>query len=159
MKHLIVLFLTILCCTSCMTQSKTFLAFKHDVDDSDIRLFREEKSVSNYSPYFDLKDLMEFTNNGITVENLDSVQCMYEKIKKQEMSKNNCEVYEVEYSIDKDTLNQRVYIIYRRHFKITHDNEVLKRMHYQIEQNIIRFINNNNFISNKIDKDTSLIKH
>jgi hypothetical protein len=53
-----------------VTPSQSFLANKHCVTQKEITMLQEKRIVKPYSPYFDLKKLVEFTNKGgITIEN------------------------------------------------------------------------------------------
>ena len=143
MKQFIALILTLSICVSCATHSQTFLANKHKVNDDEITMIQETKIVSPYSPYFELKKLVEFTNKGITNENYDSLKCVYEKL--QNCGKQtNCMAYDVLYAYKNDTLSQRVYFINNKSYNITHDNDIIIKMNRKIKCNLYRFKNNKN---------------
>lgn len=151
MKQLIALFLTLFICVSCVTPSHSFLAKKHNVSESGINMIQSTRAVSPYSPYFELKEFMEFTNKGITTENYDSVKCVYDELLKVRNLKSNCVAYDVLYELDTDTLKQRVYFIDGRYYDIRHDNDIIDKMNDVIKLNILRFeISNNHYVTQDI---------
>jgi hypothetical protein len=143
MKQFIALILTLIICVSCVTPSHTFLANKHCVDDREITMIQETKSVSPYSPYFELKELVEFTSKDITNENYDSLKCVYSDLQKCE-NKSNCVAYDVLYIYANDTIKQRVYFINNRTLRVTHDNDIIIKMNRQVRCNLYRFNANKN---------------
>jgi hypothetical protein len=158
MKHIIALILTLIICVSCITPSQTFLANKHCVNDWEITMIQEKKTVAPYSPYFELKKLVDLTNKGITIDNYDSIQYVYSNIQKNE-NKSNCIAYDVIYEIDSDTLSQRVFFIDGHSNKVTHDNDIIIRMNRQVKRNIYRFLEsyNKNIMYTKIQNDSIFI--
>jgi uncharacterized protein YcfL len=143
MKQYIALILTLIMMVSCVTPSQTFLANKHSANGKEIKMIQEKKSVSPYSPYFELKNLVEFTSKGITDENYDSLRCVYDDLQNRE-NKSNCVAYDVLYSYNNDTITQRVYFINNRTVRVTHDNDVIIKMNRQVRCNLYRFNVNKN---------------
>lgn len=143
MKQFIALILTLIICVSCVTPSHTFLANKHCVDNREITMIQETKSVSPYSPYFELKELVEFTSKDITNENYDSLKCVYSDLQNCE-NKSNCVAYDVLYTYANDTIKQRVYFINNHTLRVTHDNDIIIKMNRQVRCNLHRFNVNKN---------------
>ena len=143
MKQYIALILTLMMCVSCVTPSHSFLANKHCVDDREIRMIQETRTVSPYSPYFELKKLVEFTSKDITIENYDSLRCVYDDLQMSD-NKSNCTAYDVLYMFNNDTIKQRVYFINNRTVRVTHDNDVIIKMNRQVRCNLYRFNVNKN---------------
>jgi hypothetical protein len=141
MKKIIALILTICICVSCVTPSQTFLATKHNVEDYKINMLQEVKVSNSYSPYFELLELVEFTNKGINSENYDSIQLVYKNLREKNYVKSNCIAYDVQYKLNNDTIHQRVFFINKRHLEVTHDNDVIRKMHFLIKRNLYRFQN------------------
>jgi hypothetical protein len=121
-------------------------------------MIQEKKTVAPYSPYFELKKLVDLTNKGITIDNYDSIQYVYSNIQKNE-NKSNCIAYDVIYEIDSDTLSQRVFFIDGHSNKVTHDNDIIIRMNRQVKRNIYRFLEsyNKNIMYTKIQNDSIFI--
>lgn len=147
MKKLLILFITILTITSCVTPSQTFLAKKHNVDNREIKIIWESKAKSEYSPFFHAKTLMEFTEYYLTPENKDSIVSSYKKIRDEKyIKKSNCLAYDVIYSLNHDTIKQKVYFIETRDLQVIHDNDIISRMFKQIEKNVKTFEDNSSRI-------------
>lgn len=146
MKHLVSLILTLIIFGSCVTPSKTFLANKHGVNTKEISIIKEGKSKFDYSPFFELRTLTDYTDWYITNQNFDSVARAYREIKQNTNKKTNCLAYEVSYKLNKDTFYQKIYLIETKNYQITHDNDIINRMSSEIEHNFTRFI--------KIQKNT-----
>jgi hypothetical protein len=121
-------------------------------------MIKETKTVAPYSPYFELKKLVDFTNNGITIENYDSIQYVYSNIQKNG-NKSNCIAYDVIYKINNDTLSQRVFFIDKRLIKVTHDNDIIIIMNRQFKRNMYRFLDSydKNLMCTKIQNDSIFI--
>ena len=147
MKKIIALIFTLFILVSCVTPSHSFLAKKHNVGDKNVNVLQETKLVSSYSPYFELVELMEFTKKGITIENYDSIACVYNDLINNIEKKANCIAYDVTYSLDNDTLQQRVYFIDMPTIKITHDKEIIDKMLFKVKINLMRFKAQNNGIT------------
>jgi hypothetical protein len=144
MKKILILFITILSITSCVTPSQLFLAKKHHVNNKDVKIIWESRAKSDYSPFFHTKTLLEFSEYYLTNENKDSIISAYEKIRDEKyVKKNNCLTYDVIYSLNHDTINQKVYFIETRDVQVTHDNDIINRMFKKIEENIKIFEENN----------------
>lgn len=159
MKHIIALILTLSICVSCVTPSQSFLANKHCVSHKEITMLQETRIVKPYSPYFDLKKLVDFTNKGgITIENYDSIQYIFNSIQK-DGKRPNCIAYDVLYEFENDTLSQRVFIIDGRTVKVTHDNDIITRMNRQVKRNMYRFLDSydKNLMYTKINNDSIFI--
>ena len=67
-KQIIAFLFALFMVVSCVTPSQSFLAKKHKVYDRNVMVIEETKVASPYSPYFETKELMEFTKNSITKE-------------------------------------------------------------------------------------------
>ena len=144
MKQFIALILTLSVCVSCVTPSHTFLAKKHDVNDREIKMIQESECVSTYSPYFDLKDLVNVTSKGITEENYDSIKCVYNNLQKITPEKINCMACDVLYKFKNDTIKQRIYFLNNSSFNVIHDKDIIIKMERQIKYNLYRFNVNKN---------------
>lgn len=146
MKQIIALILTLLVCVSCVTTSQQFLARKHKTDDSEIKVIWEGKPKYTYSPFMDMKDVMDFTELYIDETNYDSLLNVYNSLKVDSIKKINSIAYDVIYKYNNDTLKQKIYFIETRNYQITHDNDIIDKMINIIENNLSRFTENNDVI-------------
>lgn len=157
MKQIIALILTLLVCVSCVTPSQQFLARKHRTNDSEIKVIWESKPKYAYSPFLDMKNVMDFSELYVNKNNLDSIYNAYNTLKLDSTKKYNCITYDVVYKHNNDTLKQRIFFIETRNYHITHDNDIIDRMTFIIENNLSRFTENNNVIIRQNVQDSIFI--
>lgn len=157
-KQIIAFLFTLFMVVSCVTPSQSFLAKKHKVYDRNVMVIEETKVVSPYSPYFETKELMEFTKNSITKENYDSIVNVFNNLKNNCNKKSNCIAYDVKYAFNEDTIQQRVYFIGQRLISVTHDNEIIEKMMLRITINLLKFqLTNNHSLSTQNTDETLFI--
>ncbi len=157
MKQVIVLILTLLVCISCATPSQRFLARKHRTNDSEIKVIWEGKPKFTYSPFLDMKNVMDFSELYINETNYDSILNVYNTLKLDNIKKTNCISFDVVYKHKNDTLKQKLFFIETRNYQITHDNDIINKMSNIIENNLSRFTENNSVIIRQNVQDSIFI--
>lgn len=144
MKQVITLILSLLIFASCVSPSQTFLARKHNLDESEIKMIWEGNLKYAYSPFLEMKNIVDFTELYMTSENCDSIAFIYNSLLSVNPKKTNCITYDVVYHIQGDTINQRVYFIESKNYHITHDNDIINQMKKIIETNLSKVKENKN---------------
>ena len=157
MKQIITLILTLLLCVSCVTPSQQFLARKHRTNDSEIKVIWESKPKFSYSPFIDMKNVMDFTELYVDETNYDSLITVYNLLKLDNTKKFNSISYDVVYKHNNDTLKQKIYFIETKNYQIKHDNDIINKMMDIIENNLSRFTGNNDVIIRQNVQDSIFI--